>query len=78
MLFTIFIAKLGTSYMKLLPGIIINLLPAIDRYLLPSILVFSKVGNGFKNDWFYQARRGKKASYETVHYQIPKPLKSTV
>ncbi len=47
-------------------------------YLLPSILVLVKLVTGLKITNFTKGGRGKKAPYETVHYRIPKPLKSTI
>ena len=54
------------------------MLPGIDGILVTKYTGFSKVGNRFKMTGYTKGGRGKKAPYETVHYRIPKPLKSTV
>ena len=47
-------------------------------YLVTGILVLVKLLTGLKMTDFTKGGRGKKAPYETVHYRIPKPLKSTI
>ena len=41
-------------------------------------MVLVKLVTGLKMTDFTKGGRGKKAPYETVHYRVPKPLKSTV
>ena len=65
-------------YINLLTDININLLPGIDNKLVTKYTDFNKVGNKLKMANFTKGGRGKKAPYETVHYRIPKPLKSTI
>ena len=65
-------------YINLLPDININLLPGIDNKLVTKYIDFNKVGNKLKMANFIKGGRGKKAPYETIHYRIPKSLKSTI
>ena len=65
-------------YINLSPDININLLPGIDNKIITKYTDFYKVGNRLKMADFTKGGRGKKAPYETVHYRIPKPLKSII
>ena len=68
----------SNSYVDLVLSININLLPGIDNKLVTKYIDFNKVGNKLKMANFTKGGRGKKAPYETLHYRIPKPLKSTI
>ena len=68
----------SNNYVDLVLSISINLLPGIDNKLVTKYTDFNKVGNKLKMANFTKGGRGKKAPYETVHYRIPKPLKSTI
>ena len=68
----------SNNYIDLVFSININLLPNIDNKLVTKYDDFDKVGNKLKMADFTKGGRGKKAPYETIHYRIPKPLKSTI
>ena len=68
----------SNSYIDLVLSISINLLPDIDSKLVTRYTDFNKVSNKLKMANFTKGGRGKKTPYETVHYRIPKPLKSTI
>ena len=68
----------SSIYINLIISIIVNLLPGIDSKLVTRYTDFNKVGNKLKMANFTKGDRGKKAPYKTVHYRIPKSLKSTI
>ena len=68
----------SNNYVDLVLSININLLPGIDNKPVTKYADINKVVNKLKMANFTKGGRGKKAPYETVHYRIPKPLKSTI